>query len=805
MKTHFKLLGVILAFVGVTLYATGQTTRYVPCGSNTPCYAKIHEAIAASVNGDTINVDADTYAYSTQLSINKEVILRARPGLATKPVISSTATSYTACLVQVAANNVIIDGFDITGNTVGGARYILGDYGSAKNNWTVKNCKIHHGDQGIRMVGNNITIEANEIYETRGDCINGEYGLCDGLKVTHNYLHSEHTDSGRKPAGITFNCDASATTDVEISYNYCHSCRTFIDFQHNGGSAPANNILIMHNTVDWKLEVLPSPVPSSAIAQQMSIAFWANSGSWDATKFNIRDNIFSRQKWYTILNTSGASSPIVGNMELENNLFYQWYLVDAYYPNYAYDEEWPAARGAVGWSTTDDDFTFTDNVQADPLYQASGTTAEEYYALQSGSPAYHAATDGTDIGAWQTPVIIWTGDLDTDWNTDGNWNVNDVPEANTDVIIPNVPNQPVVDEDVSSPANCNAIIIDAGSRVTINSDKALTINGPLVNNSDNPGIYIKSNATGTGSLITKGSITDNGTIDIQRYITQSQWHLISLPNDNTTSEIFLWDYLQSWGETTASWSQIIGTNVALAPMQGYGLWATPDKTYTYTFSGTPNTGMQSIGVTYTELPATDNDGANLLGNPYPSAIDWSRLDDTWDAVHYYNGTAYVQWNDEIGSGSRYVPAMQGFFILTTAGSPEFFELTNDDRVHDNQDYYKSVKGNSIILETTSKDYADLLHINFNNEATEGFDLQHDAYKFMSGTAGLSELWSFTGSKMLSIDVRPQCDVIQLGFSNSENGFYNIGIHETTPSTTCKKIATNLFTIPLTASSVSNFT
>jgi hypothetical protein len=770
----------MLVVLFINTYSNGQTTRYVPCGSGTPCYATIHDAIAASVNGDTIEVDAGTYSYTTQLSINKEIVLRAKPGLSTKPIISSTYSSYTSCMVQIAADNVIFDGFEINGNELSSAKYIFGDYGSPKNNWKVLNCKIHHGDMGIRIAGNNITIKGNEICETRGDCIDAEYGKCGGLKVIGNWLHSEHTDSGRKPAGITYNCDSTTVGDVEISYNYCHSCRTFIDFQHNGGTVPANNILIMHNTVDWKMEALPSPVPSSAIAQQMSIAFWTNGGNWDATKFNIRDNIFSRQKWYIILNTSGSSGPIVGNMELKNNLFYQWYLVDAYYPTYSYPEEWPGARGAVGWNTTDDDFTFTNNVQSDPLYKATGSLPDEYYALQLGSPAYHAASDGTDIGAWQTPVVIWTGDVDTDWDTDGNWNVNDVPEANTDVIIPNVTNKPVIDESAATPAVCNAITIETGSRVTINPGKAFTINGPLINNSSNPGILIKSNASGTGSLITLGSITDNGSVEIQRYITQSVWHLISVPNSVTFSDVFYMDYLGAWDEPSATWSDIVPTTVPLTVLKGYALWATPDKTDTYVYSGTPNTGDESIAVTYTEVPNSDYDGANLLGNPYPSAIDWSRLDDTWGAVYYFNGTAYVSWNNGTGAGSQYVPAMQGFFIITTSGSPGTFELTNDDRVHSAQNYYKSsIPDNSIVLETISNDYSDKLFIRLLNGTTENFDRQHDAYKLMSGTEGLSELYSFTGDKMLSIDVRPPCDVIQLGFKNSQNGVYNIGVNEIT--------------------------
>ena len=408
MVKIFTFTGLVLALLAEIPDARAQTTRYVPCGTNTPCYATIQAAITASVNGDIIEVNAGTYVIpaGAQLIIDKQITLRAKAGLSAKPLIRTNLLNWSACNVQIAADNVVVDGFEIDNALYGTqAGYIVGDYGSAKNNWTVKNCNIHDGRNGLRPVGNYVTIEGNDIHGTNSDCINCEYGKCGGLKVIRNILHSEWVVSGGKPAGITYNCDGTTTGDVEISYNYCYACRTFIDFQHDGGTGPANNILIMHNTVDWKMEALPSPVPAAAIAQQMSIAFWTGSGNWDASKFTIRDNIFSRQKWYAIVNTSGSAGPIVGTLNINNNLFYQWYLVDAYYPGNAYPNEWPSARGAVGWDVTDATPSFTNDIQANPLYGATGTTPDSYYALSAGSPAHNAASDGTDIGAWQTPPV----------------------------------------------------------------------------------------------------------------------------------------------------------------------------------------------------------------------------------------------------------------------------------------------------------------------------------------------------------------------------------------------------------------
>ena len=345
--------------------------------------------------------------------------------------------------------------------------------------------------------------------------------------------------------------------------------------------------------------------------------------------------------------------------------------------------------------------------------------------------------------------ITWHGYSSSDWNTADNWNTNTVPTSTDNVIIPDVSgtsgNFPVISS--GNGGASNNLTVDASATLTIESG---------------------------GSLITEGAITNNGIIGVQREISESVWHLISAPNNVTTANTFPGNYLQTWDETSTTWSDISGTTTALTPAQGYRFWGNSVKS-NLTFTGTPNTGDQSMVITFTEVAGNVHDGANLLGNPYPSSIDWSGLDDTWGAVYYYNGTAYVSWNAGTGSGSQFVPPMQGFFIV--AAEAGTFELTNANRAHSNQAYYKSVKSNSIVLETVSENYTDKLHLNLDASASEYFDVKSDAYKFQSGTEELSELYSFAGDKILSIDSRPMCETIQLGFYNSEAGIYNIGISE----------------------------
>lgn len=384
------------------------------------------------------------------------------------------------------------------------------------------------------------------------------------------------------------------------------------------------------------------------------------------------------------------------------------------------------------------------------------------------------------------------------WETSETWSPAGVPTLIDNVTI----NHSVtVNSSVAAdPAICNNLSVNSGKLLTIESGKALTINGNL----SNPAGAAFTIASG-GSLITNGSISNNGTFTVQRTITKDRWHLISSPVTDATAQVFENDYLQSWSEVNAEWTDIISTGTALNPAQGYGLWTMYSSDHTYSFIGTPNTGNQNVQLTVSSNfpdPETGNDGANILGNPYPSAIDWSMLDNTYGAAYYWQGNGtngegtYLSWNNGSGQGSQYIAPMQGFFIV--APSAGTFSLSNANRTHTVGSYYKSAeetKDNLLVLGTVSKGISDRLYLNFNNDATEDFDLQHDAYKFASGTAGLSELYSFTGDKKLSIDVRPECEVIQLGFSNSLSGTYSISINQINgiSKATLEDTKTNTFT------------
>ena len=241
-------------------------------------------------------------------------------------------------------------------------------------------------------------------------------------------------------------------------------------------------------------------------------------------------------------------------------------------------------------------------------------------------------------------IITWTGAVSTDWNTNGNWSNNLVPTASDNALIPDVTNDPIVNQPSGSPAVCKDITIQTGAVVTVASGKVLRVYGTITNNSGVPGLVIKSTsdvAGGTGSLInsTSGVL---GTVE--RYVSGDYWHLISpastggetlanfvgvTQNDNLVARNATNYGLAPYLETTNLWDyyKVSGSNTS-------GLFGTPAKGYqvlrsTGTGTGKGTGGGNGILTFKGTLAATDQsiaiqktvDGWNLIGNPYPCGLD----------------------------------------------------------------------------------------------------------------------------------------------------------------------------------------
>ncbi|MFD1469910.1 DUF4331 family protein [Hymenobacter caeli] len=161
-------------------------------------------------------------------------------------------------------------------------------------------------------------------------------------------------------------------------------------------------------------------------------------------------------------------------------------------------------------------------------------------------------------------------------------------------------------------------------------------------------------------------------------------------------------------------------------------------------------------------------GWQLLGNPYPSPLDFSQpggvtRNNVDDAIYVYQSTGqYVgQYRSYVnGVGNPQVAAMQGFFARVSAGQTTgSFALNNAARVTTFAATPSFNRGGTetrplvnLKLQGAPLLLADETYVYFEQGATAGFDAHYDAYKLPS-SSGLS-LSSLLASDLLSVNGLP---------------------------------------------------
>jgi len=322
------------------------------------------------------------------------------------------------------------------------------------------------------------------------------------------------------------------------------------------------------------------------------------------------------------------------------------------------------------------------------------------------------------------------------------------------------------------------IIIQPGAMMTVQDGAKLTTTGTA-------GITVQSDATGTGSFLDQntagGNITFAGTQSVERYLTSGAWHLISAPISEALSGIFVAQYLRPYNEAGNSWGDyIVPLTTPLTPGIGYSCW--PVTAQAYTFSGTLNTGTVSPGLAYSGATR----GNNLIGNPYPSAIDWNATSgwaktNIGTTIWFWNQSAmtYDTWNGTTGTHdvTRYIAVGQGFFVQTIGSSPSI-SMTNEVRVHNSQPFLKnSDLPNALRLQAKNAYGSDEIVVYFDPSSSWIYDPMIDSRKmFSDGIA--PQIYSFKPGdpEELSISVLPEITnplVIPVGLNIGKKGNYRI--------------------------------
>jgi len=330
----------------------------------------------------------------------------------------------------------------------------------------------------------------------------------------------------------------------------------------------------------------------------------------------------------------------------------------------------------------------------------------------------------------------------------------------------------------------NNLTVDNSAGATL--DGTSTIEGILspVSGDFNTNDFLTLLSTASRTALIDGSGNGEvlGNVTMQRYLASGfgykylsspfQSALVNeLSDDMDLTDSFPTFYRYDENQVSSGWIAYTDTTGMLIPMQGYaanlGAASFPK---TIDITGVVNNDTMSCTLYNHDHLYTQ--GFNLIGNPYPSPIDWD-ITNGWMrtnidvAIYYfdagdtnqYTGT-YSSYVNGISSDSvavNIIPAMQGFFIHVTDGSfPVAAELTinNIARSRDFSGAFHrpaSLPLLRLYAGFTGATTADPCVFYLDDEASTGFNKNLDGLKLMNTNAGVPNLYVVSGdSQKLSI-------------------------------------------------------
>ena len=354
-------------------------------------------------------------------------------------------------------------------------------------------------------------------------------------------------------------------------------------------------------------------------------------------------------------------------------------------------------------------------------------------------------------------------------------------------------------------AGSNTSIISAGQMVQgiVLSNDTLNANGNLTLLSTAAQTALVS-GSGTGEVI--------GNLTMQRYLpTGFGYKYFSSPFIGDTvndfsSEINLatsFPDVYSFNESLSSAGWVNHTNPSglLTPLAGYAVnFGTSSTPLTVSLRGVASNHTISTGAIYNHnMPYTQ--GFNLVGNPYPSPIDWNAVGG-WtktnvdNAIYFFsNGTinqytgtysSYVNGVSSNGIAGNIIAAMQGFFVHVSNGTFPVAGLLAVNNTARNLNLstvffgYTTPQAPSPFIRLSAGFYdegpdGDPAAFYFKAGVDGAFDKEQDALKLMNTHTGIPNLYAIaTETARLSIYALPNTfdsvETVPLGLITAQDGW-----------------------------------
>jgi parallel beta-helix repeat protein len=370
-----------------------------------------------------------------------------------------------------------------------------------------------------------------------------------------------------------------------------------------------------------------------------------------------------------------------------------------------------------------------------------------------------------DIGSYEVQYSYWNGSSNTSWNTSSNWDGNVDPSTGSgDVIVPSgLATYP------TSPSN-PAFTIGTGKQMILNPGAKVTLSS-IINNGT---LRLESDASNISSLIAGSFSGNNATI--QLYLTGGgtkttyKWHYISSPVTSLPVSVFTtvtpdivcyydsrvttdlvqgWVAQDGWIYATGSFGGPTFTTLTLG--RGYDFYDSANNMFT--FNGQLNTADVPMTL---DFAGGANNGFNLLGNPFPSGLDWDYIisqpdypSNTSKGLYFTRDNTLCSYIAGVGTPSDvngYIPPIQGFFTKTYA-TGKTINLAAAAKTHSAHARYKGTETIPLIRLSLADDtLTDETVIRFDEKASTSLDYDYDALKIFYSTENTAIYSVSEGSK-----------------------------------------------------------
>jgi len=290
-------------------------------------------------------------------------------------------------------------------------------------------------------------------------------------------------------------------------------------------------------------------------------------------------------------------------------------------------------------------------------------------------------------------------------------------------------------------------------------------------------LKIISTINGTGRIAQLGSNADiTGDVTLQRHIEGSNiimrgWRMMSIPTTNNTFNQLSDDVLVSgpggvssgfdiagstssirlWQESASrGWASISNTNNTLTAGKGALIFFRGDRTQTTSLTNTsvvPNNvtsdyvGPINKGNVLVNLDFANDStpiygkGFNLMGNPYPSQIDWENISKTGLVDSYF----WV-WNPVtkgyVSNSTGIISSGQAFFVRATQTSQTVTFEENDKTATSATAYFKNSQELIVKMNLDSIQY-DIAWLKFMGGASKNYVFKEDGLKLANTGYNLS--------------------------------------------------------------------